>query len=100
MNCTRTAMLAGTAAGSTTFAFSGRVMAAENGVPTAAVETTSGKVRGLRAGGLSRFFGVPYGEDTGKHRFQPSRAPQPWSGVRDCNALGRRRRRGRSRFPA
>ena len=57
-------------------------------VPTAPVETSSGKVRGLRAGGLSRFFGIPYGSDTGQHRFQPARPAPAWTGVRDCNALG------------
>ena len=56
--------------------------------PTAAVDTSSGKVRGVRRQGVSRFLGIPYGDDTGKHRFQPPRAPQPWAGVRDCLAYG------------
>jgi para-nitrobenzyl esterase len=80
-------MLAGSLAGSA-LALSGRAMADSAGVPTAPVETTSGKVRGLRGGGLSRFFGIPYGSDTGQHRFQPARPAPPWTGVRDCNALG------------
>lgn len=63
-------------------------MAVDRAAPTGIVETTSGKVRGLRGGRLSRFFGIPYGEDTALHRFQPPRASQPWSGVRDCNTLG------------
>lgn len=61
---------------------------AAEAVPTRPVDTTSGKVRGLRAGGLSRFFGIPYGTDTARHRFQPARAPEPWAGIRDCNELG------------
>jgi para-nitrobenzyl esterase len=84
---TRRTLLAGTLAGSAA-AWSGRVFAGETGTPTSAIATTVGQVRGLRAGGLSRFFGIPYGADTGQHRFQPARAPIPWSGVRDCNALG------------
>lgn len=87
MNLTRRTMLAGMA-GSAAVMMETRVMAADNPVVTAPVETTTGKVRGLRAGGLSRFFGIPYGEDTARHRFRPSRPPAPWTGVRDCNALG------------
>ena len=66
----------------------GGVSAAESGAATAPVEITGGQVRGLRSGGVSRFFGVPYGEDTGKRRFQPPRPVQPWTGVRDCVSLG------------
>ncbi|MBV1686741.1 carboxylesterase/lipase family protein [Novosphingobium sp. G106] len=83
----RRSVLAGTLAGSACM-LAGRAMADDAGAPTAAVETTSGKVRGLRAGGLSRFFGIPYGADTGQHRFQPARRVAAWTGVRDCNALG------------
>lgn len=87
LNITRRTVLAGTLAGSAV-ALSGRAMADDVGVPTAAVDTTSGKVRGLRAGGLSRFFGIPYGTDTSQHRFQPARPAAARTGVRDCNALG------------
>jgi para-nitrobenzyl esterase len=52
------------------------------------VETTSGKVIGRRSGGVSVFLGIPYGADTRTQRFQPARAPEPWSGVRDCAAFG------------
>ncbi|HTV96199.1 MAG TPA: carboxylesterase family protein [Steroidobacteraceae bacterium] len=55
---------------------------------TSPVETTSGRVRGLRSGGVSRFLGIAYGDDTAKHRFQPPRPPQPWTGVRDCFTPG------------
>lgn len=66
----------------------GALLAADKAQPTTAISTTSGKVRGLRSGGLSRFFGIPYGADTGKARFMPPRAVKPWRGVRDCNELG------------
>jgi para-nitrobenzyl esterase len=52
------------------------------------VEIASGKVRGKRGAGVTRFLGIPYGADTGPVRFQ---APQPaaaWKGVRDCIAFG------------
>ncbi len=87
LNITRRTVLAGTLAGSA-MALSGRAMADSPGVPTASVDTTSGKIRGMRAGGLSRFFGIPYGTNTGMHRFQPARSVAAWTGVRDCNALG------------
>ncbi len=60
----------------------------ETARPTAPVETTCGPVRGLRSNGVTRFRGIPYGEDTGRHRFKPPRPPQPWADVRDCFALG------------
>ena len=85
---TRRDAIAATLAGSAAAAFPETLLAAAEAVPTPAVETTSGKVRGLRSGGLSRFFGIPYGTDTARHRFQPAKAPQPWAGVRDCYALG------------
>jgi para-nitrobenzyl esterase len=67
--------------------------------PTAPVETTSGKVRGKRASGLSIFLGIPYGADTSSRRFQPAVAPQPWTGVRDCFAFGHRAPQLSNRMP-
>ena len=55
---------------------------------TAAVETTYGKVRGVRSGSTLSFFGIPYGSDTSNHRFQPASAPAVWTGVRDCLSWG------------
>src|SRR5208283_2855953 len=52
------------------------------------VGTTTGKVSGRRSQGVSSFLGIPYGGDTGMRRFQPARAAEPWSGVRDCAAFG------------
>lgn len=67
--------------------------------PTSPVETTQGRVRGLRKGGVSRFLGIPYGEDTGAHRFQPPRPAQPWSGVRDCFTVGAKAPQGPITIP-
>ena len=77
----------------------GAAAAAEPAAPTAPVETTGGRVRGLRSGGVSRFFGLPYGEDTGRRRFQPPRPVQPWTGVRDCISLGAKAPQGPITIP-
>lgn len=55
---------------------------------TRPVTTSTGQVRGMRAAGVSSFRGIPYGTDTSKDRFQAARAPEPWTGVRDCIAIG------------
>jgi para-nitrobenzyl esterase len=55
---------------------------------TTPVATNCGQVRGVRVGGISSFRGIPYGTDTAMHRFQRARAPVPWTGVRDCIAIG------------
>jgi len=52
------------------------------------VETTAGKVRGFERSGAFSFLGIPYGEDTSHRRFMPPLQPTPWTGVRDCFALG------------
>lgn len=83
----RRQLLAGSLATSALAVTPGLVHAMET-VPTAAIETTSGKVRGTRVGGLSKFFGIPYGSDTASHRFQPASTPSAWAGIRDCNTLG------------
>jgi para-nitrobenzyl esterase len=85
----RDAIVAGLTGGAS-LVFPWQFAAAQAGEQTAPVETTTGKVRGLRANGASKFLGIPYGSDTGKHRFQPARAPTPWAGVRDCLAVGSR----------
>ncbi|HEY4245461.1 MAG TPA: carboxylesterase/lipase family protein [Lacunisphaera sp.] len=51
-------------------------------------QTGAGKVRGYQGKGVTIFKGIPYGDDTAKHRFQPPVAPAPWSGVRDALEFG------------
>lgn len=65
---------------------------------TASVETQSGRVRGLRAGGVSKFLGIPYGADTGGRRFQPALPAAAWTGVRDCFDYGESAFQGGSFF--
>jgi para-nitrobenzyl esterase len=62
-------------------------LAQERGSVEAA--TTYGRVRGLDAGGIKTFKGIPYGASTaGAMRFRPPAAPESWSGVRDAVAYG------------
>jgi para-nitrobenzyl esterase len=56
---------------------------------TVEVDTDSGRIRGVRSGGVTAFKGVPYGGPTsGDARFRPPGAPAPWAGVRDCHEYG------------
>jgi para-nitrobenzyl esterase len=84
---TRRGVLAGAMAGGLLIAWPYRPTA-QTLEPTPAVETSSGKVRGRRTGGVSAFLGIPYGSDTRTHRFRPAHAPNPWTGVLDCAAFG------------
>jgi para-nitrobenzyl esterase len=53
------------------------------------VETTYGRIRGLRTNGLSTFKGIPYGGSvSGANRFKAARPMQPWTGVRDALKSG------------
>ena len=53
------------------------------------VETTHGRIRGVRIDGIHWFRGIPYGADTsGRNRFMPPRKVPNWSGVRDCTDWG------------
>lgn len=91
---TRRAVLVAGVAGGWGLAFRSGLFAASSDQPatpsdaTASVETTSGRVRGLRSGGVSRFLGIPYGDDAGKRRFQQGVPPPPWTRVRECFAPG------------
>jgi para-nitrobenzyl esterase len=62
--------------------------------PTGVVETTLGKIRGLREGSVSAFRGIPYGGDTAARRFMAPVAAKPWPGVRDCTSFGHRAPQG------
>ena len=85
---TRRVAIAAAMAGSAAAAWPALAAGDATAVPTRPVDTTSGKVRGLDSGGISRFFGIPYGTETGRRRFQPAHVREPWAGIRDCNELG------------
>lgn len=50
-----------------------------------AVETASGKIRGIANNGVHVFRGIPYGAPTsGANRFRAPRKPEPWTGIRNA----------------
>ena len=51
-------------------------------------KTTAGAVRGFTDSGINVFKGIPYGDDTAKHRFQAPVPPVLWTGVRDALEFG------------
>lgn len=64
------------------------LVAAEPGKTYVTAKTDAGTVRGALDRSIAVFKGIPYGEDTARHRFQAPVAVAPWSGVRDALAFG------------
>jgi len=53
------------------------------------VDTSAGKIRGVVAGDIKIFKGVPYGASTaGRNRFMPPVKPTPWTAPRDVFEYG------------
>ncbi len=53
------------------------------------VDTDTGRVAGVLRSGVWSFSGIPYAAPpTGRRRFRPPIGPEPWSGVRQCDAFG------------
>ncbi len=55
--------------------------------PNPVVATKHGPVKGYLDDGVSTFKGVRYGADTATTRFQPPKAPEPWTEPADATKL-------------
>ncbi len=86
LNMSRRSFLHGSAALTCGAALGRFVSAADTaGQEHVEVETTYGRIRGLRTSGLQTFKGIPYGGSvSGAHRFKAAPPLQPWTGVRDA----------------
>ncbi|MFS0776936.1 carboxylesterase/lipase family protein [Neobacillus sp. 3P2-tot-E-2] len=53
------------------------------------VETTYGRIRGKKEGGVVSWKGIPYAmPPVGELRFHPPQPPKPWSGIREAVNFG------------
>ena len=53
------------------------------------VEVRGGRVRGTERNGIWSFSGIPYAASpAGDRRWRPPAPPEPWVGVRECDAFG------------
>src|SRR5215472_7282193 len=91
----RRARLAAACCAALTFAAAGAT-AASAGTATAAsgsggpiVATDDGAVRGMTAGIVNEFLGIPYAAPpTGHLRWRPPQSPAGWRGIRDATQFG------------
>jgi len=86
--CAALAALTLTAAGATTAtAGAATAHAGSGGAPI--VRTDDGAVRGMTAGTLDEFLGIPYAAPpTGNLRWRPPQPPAEWQGIRDATQFG------------
>ena len=86
--CAALAALALAAAGAT--AATAGTRAAASGSGGAPITTTDdGAVRGVAAGSINEFLGIPYAAPpTGSLRWRPPQPPAEWQGVRDATQFG------------
>ena len=56
---------------------------------TVDANTQFGRIRGIKAGEVNIFKGVPYGANTaGENRFMPPKDPTPWREYKEAFAYG------------
>ena len=86
--CAALAALALAAAGATAATAGTRAVASGSGAGPV-VPTGDGPVRGVTAGGINEFLGIPYAAPpTGNLRWRPPQPPAEWQGVRDATQFG------------
>src|SRR6516225_9633901 len=86
--CAALAALALAAAGATAATAGTRAVASGSGAGPV-VPTGDGPVRGVTAGSIDEFLGIPYAAPpTGNLRWRPPQPPAEWQGVRDATHFG------------
>ena len=86
--CAALAALALAAAGATAATAGTRAVASGSGGAPIAT-TGDGAVRGVAAGSINEFLGIPYAAPpTGHLRWRPPQPPAEWQGVRDATQFG------------